>query len=425
MRLLIIFIFSLSYNFSVEAQGALNLSVDKVIQLCKADNLTVKNLQLRTDIAKADHLASKGWWLPEVFLGTKLHHLHGSGLNTDGRIFSDVDRQSRWYGGELGIDWDFAKGIFDTKANKLMAEAQAYRNTVNKEQQVLLAIESYYSSLLAKTKAEILIGLIEIKAKLIQQLSKQAKVGLSLESDLLLAQSNLNRLKYEAINAKQEYYQNAAQLLGLINKVKVDSLALSTDDIKRLELVNFEELEKSQIEEHPLLEAGQLLVEAGQAKEKMVNKSLAFPKAGIRYDYGPFGLDYDDNQLTRSWQGYVGWRLPLNQIFYNGEGKKADLQTKLNELAYQESKRNLQNEKNNIVEQLKLIKALLDSKGEEDFAERALEQTIVRQEAGIGTLLEVLQAQEEFIQAKLMEAEMIISYNVLQYKMLINLGRSI
>lgn len=76
-------------------------------------------------------------------------------------------------------------------------------------------------------------------------------------------------------------------------------------------------------------------------------------------------------------------------------------------------------------EQLSKIKFILDANnGQENFAELAMQLTLTKQEVGIGTRFDILQAQQEYIQAKLINALLIIYHNLLQYKILLLLEKS-
>lgn len=426
MRIIIYLSIYLLSSFGLKAQETLALSLDQVISQCKSSSLTIQKQNLEVALIQAEYQQAKEWWLPEIFLGTRVHNLDGSGLNTDGRIFSDVDRQSRWYGGELNVDWDLAEGILGTKAKKLKAQGVALRNSALQNEQLIYAIEAYYQLLLAKTQETVYTELIASKADLIDQLTVQVEAGLRLESELLLAKSNVQRLSYESMQAEQQYLESAALLLGFLNKPNVQSLSLELNDLQLIELVNIDELNKLSTENHPLLEGSALMLEAANKEGEAVKKSLLIPEAGLRYDYGPFGFDYSDNQLTRGLQAYLGWNIPLGQLIYNGQGKVADIQRKLKVMDLQEETLVINQTVNKFSKQLSKIKSILGANnGQENFAEQAMEQALTRQEAGIGSTFEVLQAQEEYIQAKLINARLIIDHNLLQYKILVALGKGL
>lgn len=420
------FLFLICWPLIGVAQDSLYLTLDRVIASVKNENLNLKKNILQAELATAEWQEAKQWWLPEVFIGTTFHHLDGSGLNTDGRIFMDVDRQSRWYGGEVNFNWDIGKGLFDTEAKKLVAESAQLFGNVTKNEVAIEGVNAYYQLLIAATKKDIFEDLIIGKEDLIQQLKVQVDVGLRLESELLLAQSNKQRLQLQLLETKQNFQQAMANMLVVLNIKDRAALNFQMTDLQLIDLVNLEELTDNSSKEHPLIIANKRKLAAVQKTADAVKKGMLIPNAGLRYHLGPFGETYSNNEFTRGFTGYIGWNIPLGELVFGGNSKVANAQQKIQALEIEQQVLAIAQEAQQYKLQLlqaKEVLALSEKGG--TYAQKALEQAFIRQEAGIGNAYEILQAQEEYIQAKLLYLNAVATYNVLQHRLWVALGNDL
>ncbi|MFT5055299.1 MAG: outer membrane protein TolC, partial [Oceanospirillaceae bacterium] len=101
-------------SFGQEQKVELNLN--KVLELGKANNLTIKLYQAQQVLATADLTKAREWWLPDLNVGARTHWLKGSAMNGNGVFFTDVDRNNLWIGAGLDASWDFGNEVFKTKS---------------------------------------------------------------------------------------------------------------------------------------------------------------------------------------------------------------------------------------------------------------------------------------------------------------------
>jgi len=422
-KLLNLLFLVLVFAFSISAQSDIYLSLDELISRTKKDNLSIKRGQINVDLANAEVQKSKEWWLPNVFLGTTFHHLDGRALNSDGRFFADVDRQSRWYGGELNVDLDIGKGIYNSKAKKLKAQQAVLENEASENMVVLNAISTYYDLLRVSAEKKLYEELKDNKESLIIQLEAQVNIGLRLDSELLLAKSKASRLNVKIIELNQQYRHAMANMALALNISDAANLFIDLNDLKKLDLVNANESNDSNITNHPLYKSLEFKARAEEKTAKAITQGLLIPKVGIRYSYGPFGLDFSDNQVTRGLQGYLGWDLPLGQLFYAGDSKISKAKSKLIQVELDIQKETLSHRiseyKSQLIDAEEMIS--LTERGKV-YAEQALEKTNQRQAEGLGNLYEILLAEEEYRESQLQYYDAVINYNVLQYKLMDALG---
>lgn len=422
-RIFNLLIVLLIFVISLSAQETIYLSLDDVIDRTKKENLSIKKGNLNIDLANAELQKAKEWWLPNVFVGTNFHHLNGRALNSDGRFFADVDRQSRWYGGEVNLDLNIGKSIYNSKAKKLQVQQAIQQNEINSNSIILNTISAYYELLRISAERKLYEELKTNKESLVQQLGAQVNIGLRLESDLLLAKSKTSRLNVTLMQLNHQYQDALTNMALALNLKDRSKIYVNLDDLKKMDLINPEDESKPQISNHPVYKSIQLKVEAENNIAKGIARSLLIPQVGARYSYGPFGFDYSDNQLTRGLQGYLGWNIPIGQLVYGGDSKVSKTKSLINQLDLEIQKETLSQRiveyQAQFREASEMIGLTEDGKA---FARQALDQSNLRLEEGLGKLYEVLLAEEEYKEAQLQFIDAVINYNLVQYKLWEALG---
>ena len=409
----------------VNAQEGIYLTAEKVIALAKTDNIDIKKEILKVQMADAQFSKTKEWWLPDLFVGTQLHQLDGSGLNTDGRIFTDVDRQSRWYGGEARVDWNFGKGIYDAKIAKLNTKSALLESEVSKNQVTLEILETYYDLLSITAKKALYEDMITSKTNLVDQLKIQVDAGLRLSSELLIAKSNKSRLMLEQMNLEQEYQSAMTNMLIALNITGSQNLYVDIADLKKVDLDVSTDSDNG-VENHPLIAASELQNKAAAQQSKQVWSTIMIPNVGVSYNVGSFGEDYNSTRSTDAWNGYIGWMLPLGQLVYGGDSKIANQSRAISELELEQSKTRITAQitayQNKLATYERMI-SLAEEGGQ--FAKEALEQSKTRQEAGLGTIYEILLAEEEYMSAQMLYLDAVVDYNMTGYGLRDALGQKL
>ncbi|MFT6334535.1 MAG: outer membrane protein [Saprospiraceae bacterium] len=409
----------------VNAQDGIYLTAEKVIALAKTDNLDIKREILNAEIANAKASKAKEWWLPELFVGTQLHQLDGSGLNTDGRIFEDVDRQSRWYGGEARVDWNIGKGIYDAKVAKLRAKSAALQSEVGKNQVTLDVLETYYDLLVITAKKALYEDMVISKSNLVDQLKVQVDVGLRLSSELLIAKSNKSRLMLEKMNLEQDYQSAMSNMLISLNITENQKLYVDIADLKKMD-VDEATVSDSKVEDHPLIAASEFQAKAAEQQSKQVWNSIFIPNVGVGYDIGTFGEFYNTTRPTDEWNGYIGWSVPVGQLIYGGDSKIANQAKAISQLELAQNKTIITNKITECRTKMTTYESMI-SLAEEggQFAKEALNQSKTRQEAGLGTIYEILLAEEEYMSAQLLYLDAVVDYNMTRFMLADALGLKI
>lgn len=413
----------LFFAISLAAQDSLYLSLDDLISKTKKESLTIKKGQMEVDIANAEVQKSKEWWLPNIFLGTNFHHLDGRALNSDGRFFDDVNRQSRWYGAEVNLDLNIGKGIFESKSKRLQSQEARLKNEASTNSIVLNGIVLYYELIRISAEKKLNEQLRNNKESLVSQLEAQVNQGLKLESDLLLAKSKAARLHAMVMQLDQHFRHAMTDLAIALNISDGTKLYVDFSDLKLLELFEGNTKNGNNVEEHPLYQSKKFKVEAEEKMGKAITQGMLIPQVGVRYSYGPFGYDFGDNQLTRGIQGYLGWNLPIGQLIYGGDSKISKSKMKLNQL-------DLNLQKETLTQRIAQYRMQLEESREmiaiieqgRKYAEQALEQANLRLSEGLGNIYNVLLAEEEYAETQTQYIDAVVNFNLLQYRLWDALG---
>lgn len=109
-----------------QGQETLPITMEKVLELGGANNLTIKKYQEQQNLAIAELAKAKEWWLPDVYGGFDYNSRRGAVMNGNGKFFLDVKRHNFWMGLGVQANWDIAEGIYNKKAAELQSQATAY-----------------------------------------------------------------------------------------------------------------------------------------------------------------------------------------------------------------------------------------------------------------------------------------------------------
>jgi len=433
---------------STNAQETVPVKLETILELGGANNLTIKEYQERQNLANAQLLKAKEWWLPEIYAGAQTHQLWGAGMNTDGRFFLDVNRQNLWGGLGLNAHWDFADGIYDAKSANLKSQASQYLTLAERNQQLLEMINAYYELMTAQLNYNAYENLVGQSDSILQQIQIQVEVGLLYESELLLAKSNKNHLQIEMLNAKRAYNNASSMLKKLLNieqnvkLVSADESLLPLDFTADLpaEQAGLEAVEDSAYLNRPEIKANRLQFQALEKERKKYTTGLLIPELNVGTYASQFGRisgnvspmfpdQYPETQQlypTQALNVSLMWKIPLGALTYQGDKKSYDSKMRINEIEAEQFKVRINEEIANATSDLQLGKEQIETATEAlDLTTEALYQSIERQKLGTAKPFEVFQAQQFFLQAQLDYLKAISTYNKAQYGLKVAKGEDL
>lgn len=417
-------------NFTVFEVSAQNksypINLDAVLKLAGANNLTVKEYELKYQQSLAEHSKAKEWWLPSIYFGATTHFLNGAAMNTDGQIFQPVNRNNLWAGVGLSAEWDFSKGIYNTLAAKQKADAVKYQSQEERNQAILKAIETYYDLQTEQLKYIALQALVNQSDSLSQQIKIQVDAGLRYQSEYLLAQSNYNHLKISLLQTKTEWQKKSAELINLLN-LKTNTLLASSDNlIVPLGLsINIPDTtqQKTIFEKHPEYLSLQSGLFSLQTQRKTLTTGLLMPRLRVGTEEGLFGKVASPYYNTYQLNAALVWQLPLGRFIYNGDLKKQDANILIQQNQVEQFRNQVQQELNKGIAQLQSAQEQMKFANEAlKLSAEALQQSIERQKLGTAKPYEVFQVQQFFLQAQVDYLKSVSEFNKVQYALLVATG---
>jgi outer membrane protein TolC len=411
---------------TANAQQPFAVNLETVLKLAGANNLTVQEYQLKYQQARAEQSKAEEWWLPNLYAGAATHYLNGAAMNTDGRIFTGVNRNNLWAGLIIAAEWDFSKGTYSTLAAEQKAEAVHYQSAAEKNKAILEAVQAYFDLQAEQLKYVFLQRLVNQADTLSQQIKIKVDAGLLFQSDYLMAQSNYNHLKISMLQTKVEWQKKSAALANLLNlegNVRLVSADTSLIPLKLIEQNKDTTFYQNGFEKRPEFLGLNAALQSYQTMRKTANQGLLLPKLRVGFDNGAFGTYSNPLYNTYQLNASLLWNLPLGRLTYKGDLKQWDTKILLQQNEIEQFKNQFQQEVSTAntqlqtaEEQMTIAKEALQSSNE------ALNQSIERQKLGTAKPFEVFQAQQFFLQAQFDYLKAISEYNKAQYGLKAALG---
>lgn len=425
-----------------QAQDTLLINLETVLKLGGANSLTIQEYRQRQELAIANLIKAKEWWLPDVYAGIQTQQLWGAEMNSNGKFFLDVNLDNLWTGLGLDARWNFADGIYQTKAANLKAQAAQYQTQAVHNKALLEIIVAYYDFMAAQLYYQAFQQLAAQADTISRQLDIQVAVGLAYQSELLLSKSNVNHLMVQMLNAKIEYGRNSATLVKLLNLdptlklLSVDSVMSPLDLFDYSEINAFDSVHRNRPEFKQLESSLQSI----EIAKKTATNGLLIPELRLNTYGSYFGrlggqvIPMDPLQYPKTNQLYptsalnvsLMWQIPIGRLIYGGDLKRYNARILIQKTQLDQVKAGINEE---IITARQLILAVQEQMkiafDGNRFAELALQQSIQRQQLGTVRPFEILQAQEIFIKARLDYLKAVSDFNKAQYMLAVAKGENL
>jgi len=341
------------------------------------------------------------------------------------------DTNTRRYGITLQANWllyDFGtRKAQVNEAEKLLAMSLSQQNEILQEV-ILKTIIAYYQIIQLELKLENIQQLVVLAKENhnIAQARYQAGAGiksdeLQMSANLAKAQSDLTKLKGDLSVARG----NLAVLMGepayqdfkINNNLRIPTL---------LDLKSIQALIDESVQIHPKFKAARYAIEAAQAKVKSTQMAQ-YPSVSLMSNFNnskQLGESPFANNSQRIQAG-VQISFPIFDGFNNKyQVKAAQENLKLKQLAEEQLK--LQNNAeiwksyNELQAMHENLTALINLN---ESATKAYEVVQGRYKAGVGNMLEVVNAQNVYIEARLNYSNALTEFLVIRYQLLANIGK--
>jgi len=400
------------------------ITAKTVLQLAGANNLTIKEYELRYRRALADQVNAGEWWLPTLRVGFNTHYLTGAAMNTDAAILTKLNQNFLYSSFGFSAEIDFNKGRYEYLAARQMTQASVYASVAERNQVILSAITNYYDLQAAQLSFEFLNQLALQADTLKQQVKIQVDAGLKYQSEYLLAASNATHYHIQALEEKESWQKQAVNLATLLNLTGNPQLfSADTVFIQPPKSPGTYTTTANSYASRPEYKSLSAELNSYEITRKISASGFMFPKLTIGTDDGLFGAFryplYNTYQLNAS----LVWTLPLGRLLKHGELQKQDASIALQQNKMDEFKNKAFNETQNATLQIQYAyQRLKASDSALKMAADALSQSLQRQQLGTAKAFEVLQAQQIYLQIRLDAIKSTTDYNKALYMYIVANG---
>jgi outer membrane protein TolC len=409
-------------TLSGQAQQTFPVNLETVLKLSGANNLTVKEYQLKYKLAIADQAKAKEWWLPTLYAGATTHYLTGSAMNTDGHIFTGIKQTNAWAGLVINMDIDFGKGFYQVLAAKQKAQAIQFYSLAGKNKTILQAVSNYFDLQSSQLKYTFLQQLVMQSDTLTQQIKIQVDAGIRYQSEYLLSKSNYNHLKISSLQAKMDWQKSSGMLANLLNLDKNTRL-ISADTVLVPIQFSKQQLDTTGFKTRPEYSGLTAELQSLQTSKKTVNQGLLLPTLRLGLDNGAFGGYTTQLNNTYQYNASFLWKLPFGRLTYKGDIKRYNAQIDLQHNAIDQFKNQYQEEITMANTGLELASQQMEiAKQALQISTEAMEQSIERQKLQTAKPFEVFQAQQFLLQAQVDYLNTVSSYNKAQFELKVAKG---
>ncbi|MFT7614690.1 MAG: outer membrane protein TolC [Parvicellaceae bacterium] len=426
---ILLFVCGVFTSLNLSAQDSVQaIDLETALKLGGANNLTVQKYVKLQQLEMANYKVAKEWWLPDFYAGTTVHQLWGNAMNGNGAIFQDVNRQNFWAGVGINATWDFGNGIFKTNAADLKVKAAEFKNVSEKNSALLEIIDNYYDFIAAQLYYSAYQKLSWQADSIAVQIGVQVQAELTYESNWLMAKSNAKHIEVQMLQAQSTYNDKSAALIRLLNLdprlklVGTDTILAPLTLTDSTTETNFE----TAYQKSPEIQGLDLLMQSLHEEKKTTTTGLYLPELRVGTYGSMFGDVFSPINPTSEINAALIWRLPVGRMKNGGEKQQFDARIALKETEILTSKAEINEElvrsKSRIETFKKQARVALEGS---EFAERALKQSIDRQNEFTVVPLEILQIQEMYITSRLDYLKAVAGHNKAQYSYHVAAGNNL
>lgn len=421
---LLIFLSILIRPASAQTNGeAHEIDLPTALRLAGAQNLDVQIARERLAEARANHESTVWQFFPWVAPGVAYRRHDGFIQNIEGRIL-DVQRDSYTAGPTIMAQLDVGDAIYKNLAAKQLVRASEHAVASVRLDSVLAAALGYFDLARAEASAEVARDAVRISTNYFNQLQQAVAAGLVFKGDLLRvqAQSEKNRLtKRQTLEARRAASARLSQVLHLDPTIV---LVPADTTLAPIELVAtnvpLNSLVKQALAARPELKQGVAQIAAARDARAGALYGPLVPSVGAQVFAGGFGGGKDGTaRVFGESEDYVvtlGWRLGPGGLF--DKSRKNAAQSRLTTARLLQEKLSEDIVRQVVEAQTKAIygaEQLVIARRGLAAADEAFHLTRERKEYGVGAVLENIQAEQDFIRARLDYLNVIAESNKAQF----------
>jgi len=426
-KFLLIFVLFLVKKASI----AQTISLEEACVMATNNNFNIQAAQNNAHIAKANNFLGNTGKLPRINLVINDNY-QIFGINQVLASGQEINRNgatSNALNATLRADWQLFNGfrIPATQERLILQEINGQLALKAQKQMIIASVIIAYTDIVRqKQNLKVLKSSLDVSEKRMEIIKKRMEAGTANQTDLYLAELDINTQKQALANQYLGIKQATVNLNLLIGKRAEENTEV-LDNISFEENINIEQLRNS-LSNNPQLEIAKNNLQANKNIEKEIH-SQRLPTFNLNagYSYNRNNSTAGFLLLNQNYGAFVGFNFTLP--LYNGSVNSrqfeiAKLQTKTQEIELQRLKQELDGELERQWQAYLLAKEQLQA--EEKNAKVAQEYLVLMQkrfELGQSNIIEIREAQRVLESTEGRRSQAIFNLKVAETQVLLVAGK--
>jgi len=426
-KFLLIFVLLLVKKIST----AQTISLEEACMMVINNNFSIQAAQNNAQIAKTNNFLGNTGKLPRINLVINDNY-QIFGINQVLASGQEINRNgatSNALNATLRADWQLFNGfrIPATQERLILQEINGQLALKAQKQMIIASVIIAYTDIVRqKQNLKVLKSSLDVSEKRMEIIKKRMEAGTANQTDLYLAELDINTQKQALANQYLGIKQATVNLNLLIGKRAEENTEV-LDNISFEENINIEQLRNS-LSNNPQLEIAKNNLQANKNIEKEIH-SQRLPTFNLNagYSYNRNNSTAGFLLLNQNYGAFVGFNFTLP--LYNGSVNSrqfeiAKLQTKMQEIELQRLKQELDGELERQWQAYLLAKEQLQA--EEKNAKIAQEYLVLMQkrfELGQSNIIEIREAQRVLESTEGRRSQAIFNLKVAETQVLLVAGK--
>jgi outer membrane protein TolC len=434
--------------YELEASGGRTISLRQALLTAVDQNLDIGIANTRVSSQKWTYLGSLGKFLPTPTLGYYTGYAKGSlnfpifGSNTQNGSSGQAGNNNATQGSTQGTPINSAfniatagfaydayqggKVVFTALQNRNLLRAQRAESKATFSDSLLQTAQNYYNLVLSEALLQVRIRAVETSVEQLRINSQLAQNGLATNLDVLQSKTQLSRDRQALIDQQVARRTAAITLADTLNMQLGEDLAPAVRILRKVRLVSTDlktgDLLRLAIDHRPELKQYEELRKAAK-KAIIVATSPLQPTAKLQGNVIGLGPHISSMETIYALFFSVNWK--LNNLgtydLSNVQSSRYQARQRLLE-ANKELVTVLDQVRTSLLSSLRSEKNIYETMNEVRSATEELRLAQLRFENGLGTNIDIINAQRDLTTAQIDHAQAIINFNIAQVQLVHDIG---
>ncbi len=411
--------------------GAQPIDLPTTLRLAGANNIDLALVQEALVQAEAQNDAATLSFLPSLSGGVGYYKHNGAIQDVSGNIL-DANKQLRTTIGGISSQVNLGDAIFQKLAASRLQSAAEYSVDAGRNITLFAAASAYLDLVAAYANTKIAEEAVRISSDYESQINRAVSIGLANKSDALRVSVQTQSYQVALRQAREATALASATLANILHVDPATQYAPTDQTVPQITLVPLETTMDSLVSEavgkRPELKASAATIDAADWQKTQSIYGPLIPSVGAQALYGNInggrlGIP-NASGGTQDYAVMFNWKIGPGGLFDFSRMDYAE--SKLNQSKLNDAKLHADIGRQ-VVQSFQNVHSAFDqlqlTKTSMNLAEQSLTLSLGRKEFGVATVLEVIQAQKDLVQARAAYVKAVTAYAEGQYALAQAVGR--